>query len=542
MSKIKASSFLVSGISLPFDAEEQEFINCAKKKMKRGGSDPAMLHFRLYKRSIDARKKDNIRAVCTVLAEGEQLFSVEEKRLTENAIRLAKSSTPELRFGTEAMEGRPLVVGMGPCGMFAALLLAENGYRPILIDRGASVAERVDEVERFYREKRLNPSTNIQFGAGGAGTFSDGKLVTRIGDPSCNYVLQRLHDFGAPDDVLTKAKPHVGTDVLRRVVENLLHRIEELGGTLLYHCRLDGIKRGSGNTVTASTTAGEISCGALVLALGHSARDTYAMLMREGFELSPKPFSVGVRVEHLQSNIDKAMYGDAAGHPLLGHAEYSLSHTKGDRGVYTFCMCPGGEVVAAASEEGGVVVNGMSHYARNGRNANAAVAVSVNPADFGNDVTRAIAFQRQLEQAAFALGGGNYTAPIQTMGDFMEGTLSHEPTAVLPTYMGGTCRVAELSRMLPEFVTEGLKRGFSAFDRQLSGFADPTAILTAVETRTSAPLTIARTQALTAPHDDLVYPCGEGAGYAGGITSAAVDGIRVALKIMERFSNKNYSK
>ncbi len=538
MSKIKASAFLVSGISLPFDAEEREFISCAKKKMKRAGVDPSMLHFRLYKRSIDARKKEDIHAVCTVLAECEQVLSVEESALTKNAIRLAKQSTPELRFGTEPLSARPLVVGMGPCGMFAALLLAENGYRPILIDRGASVAERVDEVEKFYREKRLNPATNIQFGAGGAGTFSDGKLVTRISDPNCNYVLQRLHDFGAPDDVLIKAKPHVGTDVLRRVVENLLRRIEELGGTLIYKCRLDGIRRGSGNTVIASTTVGEISCGALILALGHSARDTYEMLMERGFTLMPKPFSVGVRVEHLQSNIDKAMYGDAAGHPLLGHAEYSLSHTKGERGVYTFCMCPGGEVVAATSEEGGVVVNGMSHYARDGRNANAAVAVSVTPADCGNDVRRAIAFQRQLERAAFTLGGGEYTAPIQTMGDFLADTLTREPSEVLPTYMNGNCRVAELSRMLPGFVTDGLKRGFAAFDRQIAGFADPAAILTAVETRTSAPLTIRRTDALTAPNDDLVYPCGEGAGYAGGITSAAVDGIRVALKIMERFSHQ----
>ena len=538
MSKIKASAFLVSGISLPFDAEEREFISCAKQKMKRAGVNPSMLHFRLYKRSIDARKKDNIRAVCTVLAECERAVSIEESALTKNAIRLAKQSTPELRFGTEPMSDRPLVVGMGPCGMFAALLLAENGYRPVLIDRGASVAERVGEVEKFYREKRLNSATNIQFGAGGAGTFSDGKLVTRIGDPSCNYVLQRLHDFGAPDDVLTKAKPHVGTDVLRRVVENLLRRIEELGGTLIYKCRLDGLRRGSGNTVIASTTAGEISCGALILALGHSARDTYEMLMERGFSLMPKPFSVGVRVEHLQSNIDKAMYGDAAGHPLLGHAEYSLSHTKGERGVYTFCMCPGGEVVAATSEEGGVVVNGMSHYARDGRNANAAVAVSVAPSDCGNDVRRAIEFQRQLERAAFSLGGGDYTAPIQTMGDFLADTLSREPSEVLPTYMNGNCRVADLSRILPGFVTDGLKRGFAAFDRQISGFSDPAAILTAVETRTSAPLTISRTDALTAPNDDLVYPCGEGAGYAGGITSAAVDGIRVALKIMERFSHQ----
>ena len=538
MSKMRSQAFLVSGISLPFDAEEQEFIACARKKMKRVGIEPDRLHFRLYKRSVDARKKNDIRAVCTVLAEGDQAFSVDEQALAKNSVRLAKREEPQVKIGSAPMGERPLVVGMGPCGMFAALLLAENGYRPILIDRGASVADRVREVERFYREKTLNPATNIQFGAGGAGTFSDGKLVTRINDPCCNYVLQRLCDFGAPSEVLTKAKPHVGTDVLRDVVENLLKRIEALGGTLIYNCRLDNIRYSVGGTAVAVTSCGEIPCGTLVLALGHSARDTYAMLMERGFSLSPKPFSVGVRVEHLQEDIDKAMYGDYAGHPLLGHAEYSLSHTKGGRGVYTFCMCPGGEVVAAASEEGGVVVNGMSRFARDGRNANAAVAVSVRPEDVGNDVMSAISFQRALERAAFAVGGGAYCAPIQTLGDFMQGKAAHEPTRVQPTYMDGNCKVADLSAVLPSFVTEELRVGFSAFDRQMKGFADDAAVLTAVETRTSSPLTIARTAGLTAPHADRVYPCGEGAGYAGGITSAAVDGIRVALEIMARFSNR----
>lgn len=535
MSKIKGTAFLVSNISLPFDVEEGEIIASAKKKMKRGGIDPAMLHFRLYKRSVDARKNADIRAVCTVLAVSDREIWADDRRLAEQSIRVSGESEPCVRIGTQPMGARPVVVGMGPCGMFAALLLAENGYRPILIDRGASVADRVEAVDRFYREKRLDVNTNIQFGAGGAGTFSDGKLVTRINDPNCNYVLAKLHAFGAPDDVLTKAKPHVGTDVLRTVVENVLHRIEELGGTLMYNCRLEGIRR-QGNTVIASTTAGDLACGVLLLALGHSARDTYHMLMDNGFSLRPKPFSVGVRVEHLQSNIDKALYGAHAGHPLLGPAEYSLSYTKGDRGVYTFCMCPGGEVVAATSEEGGVVVNGMSHHARDGRNANAAVAVSVRPEDVGNDVRRAIEFQRTLERAAFALGGGNYTAPIQTMGDFMAGIATHEPTTVLPTYMGGACRVADLSTILPSFVSESLKIGFSVFDKRLPGYADAQAVLTGVETRTSAPLTIERTENLTAPVDDLVYPCGEGAGYAGGITSAAVDGIRVALAVMERFA------
>ena len=538
MSKIKTRSFIVSNISLPFDASEDEILNCAKRKMKRAGVEPSMLHFRLYKRSIDARKRKDIRVVCSVFAESERPFSVDPEGLLRQSIKVASEKEPRVVMGDQPLAGRPLVVGMGPCGMFAALLLAENGYRPIVIDRGASVGDRVEAVDRFYRERILDTATNIQFGAGGAGTFSDGKLVTRIGDPNCNYVLRQLHAFGAPDDVLTKAKPHVGTDVLRRVVENILSRIEELGGTLMYRCRLDGISRKNGNTVIAHTTEGDILCGAVILAVGHSARDTYTMLMKKGYDLVPKPFSVGVRIEHLQEDIDRAMYGDLAGHPSLGRAEYNVSYTGDGRGVYSFCMCPGGEVVAAASEEGGVVVNGMSRYARDGKNANAALAVSVRPEDCGNSVENAIAFQRSLERAAFALGGKNYAAPIQTVGDFLSGRMGSEPTVVQPSYMNGHCRIADISSILPDFVTRGLQTGISMFDRRIQGFSSASALLTAVETRTSAPLTIRRTEAMTAACDDLVYPCGEGAGYAGGITSAAVDGIRVALRIMERFSNK----
>ena len=536
MSRVEASAFIVSNISLPFDVEEQEIINTAKKKMKRVGFAPSMLHFRLYKRSIDARKKKDIRVVCSVLAEAGHSVFVDAEILAKQSVRIAASDTPVVQKGSTPMGARPLVVGMGPCGMFAALFLAENGYRPIVIDRGASVEDRVREVERFYRDKKLNPATNIQFGAGGAGTFSDGKLVTRIGDANCNYVLRMLHRFGAPDDVLTKAKPHIGTDILRTVVGNILTHVEQLGGTLMYNCRLDGLSRTDRNTVIASTTAGDIECGALILAVGHSARDTYAMLMESGYLLLPKPFSVGVRIEHLQEKIDLALYGEHAGHPKLGRGEYNLSDTRDGRGVYTFCMCPGGEVVAAASEEGGVVVNGMSRYARDGKNANAALAVSVMPEDCGNDVRRAIEFQRKLERAAFSLGGSDYAAPIQTVGDFLCGQLHHEPTTVVPSYMSGHCRVGALDSILPDFVTAGLKRGISVFDKRLPGFGDETAVLTAVETRTSAPLTIKRTETLTAPANDLVYPCGEGAGYAGGITSAAVDGIRVALAVMARFS------
>ena len=537
MGKISAKSFVISNISLPFTCNEDEIIDCAMRRMKRVGVAPAQLHFRLYKKSVDARKRQDIRMVCSVVAFAEQPVSADSKRLAENSVKVKNEENLDVIFGTEPLSAPPLVVGMGPCGMFAALLLAKNGYNPVIIDRGGSVEERVCETDKFYKTKILNTSTNIQFGAGGAGTFSDGKLVTRINDSNCNFVLKTFFEFGAPEDILVKAKPHIGTDILRKVVSNILKEIERLGGRLVYNCRLDAIEEKESGLV-AKTSCGDIKCGTCVLAVGHSARDTYEMLLEKGFDIAPKPFSVGVRVEHLQSDIDKALFGDFAGHEKLGKGEYNLSYTKGDRGVYTFCMCPGGEVVAAASEEGGVVVNGMSSYARDGRNANSAVAVSVSPNDFSGDVRAAIEFQRTLERKAFSLGGGDYTAPCQTMGDFLAGKCVNEPQRVLPTYMNGNCKTSDISRVFPKFVTENLRCGFVDFNKKLSGFSVHDAVLTAVETRTSAPLTIKRNQEMTAVGNDKIYPAGEGAGYAGGITSAAVDGIKVALKIMERFAPK----
>ena len=536
MGRIKASAFIVSGISLPFLCGEEEIINKAKQKMKRVGLEPSQLHFRLYKKSVDARKKDDIRAVCSVKATSDGKISVSEDKLLREGVRLCRDEEPNITFGEEPMCAPPIVVGMGPCGMFSALLLAQNGYKPVIIDRGGSVDERVASVERFYKERVLNTSTNIQFGAGGAGTFSDGKLVTRIGDVNCNFVLNTFHRFGAPDDVLTKAKPHIGTDVLRRVVSNILCEIERLGGRLIYNCRLDDISK-KGRILVAKTSQGDIECGACVLAVGHSARDTYEMLLNKGFDIAPKPFSVGVRIEHLREDIDRVLYGEYAGHEKLGAGEYNLSYTKGERGVYTFCMCPGGEVVAAASEENGVVVNGMSRYARDGRNSNSAVAVSISPSDFGGDVRAAIEFQRILEQRAFVAGGGDYSAPCQTVGDFFEGKAVTEPRRILPTYMNGACRIADIGKILPDFVMGNLKAGLSDFNRKISGFACADAVLTGVETRTSAPLTLRRNEEMTAVGFDRIYPAGEGAGYAGGITSAAVDGVKTALKIMARFKS-----
>ena len=528
------SEFLIADIRLPFDAPEGDVLNIAKTKMKRLCGSCTGLHFRLYKKSLDARKKPAILQVCTVLVTADEPIFFQEEKAAALGVRPFATVAPEIVCGSELLAKPPLVVGMGPAGLFAALLLAEKGYAPVLIDRGDDVATRAALTEQFRLHGVLDTESNIQFGAGGAGTFSDGKLVTRVGDPLCNYVLERLVEFGAPAEVLVKAKPHVGTDILRVVVEGILKRISDLGGRVLYRTRLDDFYQHDG-IVVAKTTKGDMEAGALVLAVGHSARDTFEVIMARGLAVEPKPFSVGVRVEHRREDIDRALYGDLAGHPLLGPAEYALSDTKGARGVYTFCMCPGGEVVAAASEEGGVVVNGMSYHARNGDNSNAAVLVSVLPEDVGGTVEGAIAFQRSLERAAFTAGGGAYTAPAETVGDFLNGFKSTAPTRVQPTYGGGRVRMTDLSALLPPFVVGGLQTGLRSFDKKISGYAAAHAVLTGTETRTSSPLRILRGEGRNALSHDRIFPVGEGAGYAGGITSAALDGLKTALAIIGRW-------
>lgn len=527
-----SKKIIISNIKKPFYADEEDFISEAKLSVKRAGMNSRDFSFKLYKRSIDARHRDSIMSVCSVIAETESNIEIPTERLKKYSITEAVDSEIDFVRGTKKLPARPVVVGLGPAGIFCALVLAENGYAPIVLERGAPVKERVEAVEKFYKTGVLDTNTNIQFGAGGAGTFSDGKLVTRISDSKCSYVLRRLYEFGAGEDILYRAKPHVGTDVLRRVIENAAAKIKESGGEIKYNTRLEDIEG-----LRIKTTEGELLCGALVLAPGHSARDTYKMLMKRGFALESKPFSVGVRIEHLQEDIDRALFGKYASHPKLGKGEYNLSDTTGKRGVYTFCMCPGGEVVAATSEEGGVVVNGMSNYARDGRNANSAVAVSVLREDFGSDIEGAIEFQRKLERAAFLAGGSDYSVPVQTFGDFVNGKAVTEPKRITPTYMGGSkFKVAELGSLLPAFVTNELKRGIMSFERRIEGFSSKDALLSGFETRTSAPLRILRGEDLCAVGREGIYPCGEGAGYAGGITSAAVDGIKVALAIMSKYA------
>lgn len=536
MGEEKICGYILGGISLSVDSDPREACRLAAAEMKRSGTSPARLDLDICKYSVDARKKKDIRLVYSVAVRPKDGGKIDPPARCKYNVSPLYDKKLSLKKGTEKCAEPPLVVGMGPAGLFCALLLAENGYAPVIIDRGDSVEERVAAHRRFKEFGILDGESNIQFGAGGAGTFSDGKLLTRVNDPRVAYVLERFCDFGAPEEIKIKAKPHIGTDLLCGIVDSILKRIEELGGKVLYRTRLDGIRHTPDGCVVALTSRGEIKCSSLCLATGHSARDTYEMLMNSGYSVEAKPFSVGVRIEHLQSRIDEALYGDLAGHPRIGKGEYHLSDTTTGRGVYTFCMCPGGEVVAAASEDGGVVVNGMSSFARDGRNANSAVCVSVRPDDYGASPRKAIAFQRNLEQKAYLLGGSDYYAPVQTVGDFLEGKRGGEPTEVLPTYRDGRVRASSMDELLPDFVCRELRHGLVSFERKLAGFSSATAILSGVETRTSSPVRILRNEELCALGQDNVYPCGEGAGYAGGITSAAMDGIRVAEKIMERFA------
>ncbi len=531
-----ARSYIINNITLPLNASHKEAFNVALKKLAAIGVKAGNDDCTVYRRSIDARKKNDIKFVYSVMIDGRGTF-ISDDICRAKGIAVHFHSEPKIVYGKEKTDSPIIVVGSGPCGLFSALMLAENGYKPLIIERGGNISERNLKIEEFKRSRILDPSTNIQFGAGGAGTFSDGKLVTRINDTMSSYVLRRLVEFGAPSEILFKAKPHVGTDVLSTVVENILDRILTLGGKILYHTEFRDYVTSGGRITRIITDKGEFDCSALVLAIGHSARDTYTSLIAKGCDIVAKSFSVGMRIEHSAEIIDRGMYGDFAGHPKLGHAEYNLSYNTRERGVYTFCMCPGGTVVAAASEHGGVVVNGMSKHARSGRNSNSAICCSIFKEDYGSTPLAAIEFQRRIERAAFIAGGSDYSAPIITVGDFLNGKTGTSPSDILPTYMDGTgVKLSDPALFLPETVTDLLKRGIADFDKKINGFACPSAVLTGAETRTSAPLRIMRDDEtkLATGYDNL-YPAGEGAGYAGGITSAAIDGINTALAIMGRY-------
>ncbi len=528
--------FIVSNIKLCINASSHEAFSLAKGRLRKYFENLSEAKFSIYKRSVDARDKNHINFVYSVAATNICERADEQKMLEDGITVLNEASVEDLNFGEEKMQAPPLVVGAGPCGLFASLLLAEKGYKPTIIERGDSVKARRQAVAEFYASKVLNPNSNIQFGAGGAGTFSDGKLVTRINDKFTSYVLKKLVEFGAPKEILYIAKPHIGTDILSVVVDNILQRIISLGGTIHYNTKYLSSSY-SINVSTAHTNRFDIPYSAMILAIGHSARDTYEHLINSDYEIEAKPFSVGMRIEHLADDIDFAMYGKFAGNAILGRAEYNLSYDTKNRGVYTFCMCPGGEVVAAASEEGGVVVNGMSYNARNGKNSNSAIVCSIFKEDYGFKPQNAIEFQRKIEQRAFNSTGGNYVAPIITVGDFFEDKLINEPSNVIPTYMNSSnFKLTKPDDYLPMFVTSQIKNAIQNFDKKIHGFASKSAVLTGVETRTSAPIRILRDPITRlAVGKENVYPAGEGAGYAGGITSAAVDGLRSALSIIQRF-------
>jgi hypothetical protein len=521
-------------LKLPLDHPPEALRAAILKRLELADDD--LVGFSIFKRSYDARKKHALLMIYAVDVEVRNEAALLKK--FRNDRQLAPTPDMAYRFVGHAPENlseRPLVVGFGPCGIFAALVLAQMGFRPIVLERGKAVRERTQDTWGLWRKHVLNPESNVQFGEGGAGTFSDGKLYSQIKDPKHlgRKVLTEFVKAGAPEEILYVSKPHIGTFRLVGMVEAMRHEIEKLGGEIRFQQRVTDVlveDDSNGKNIRGVTLAsGEtLRSEHVVLALGHSARDTFEMLHARGVYMEAKPFSIGFRIEHPQSLIDRARLGPNAGNPLLGAADYKLvHHAKNGRSVYSFCMCPGGTVVAAASEPNCVVTNGMSQYSRNERNANAGIVVGITPEDYPGGPLAGIELQRKLEARAFELGGGNYEAPGQLVGDFLEGKPSKQLGSVEPSYKPGV-HLTDLASTLPDYAIAAIREALPAFDQQIKGFAMKDAVLTGVETRTSSPLRITRGDDCQSLNVKGLYPAGEGAGYAGGILSAGVDGIRVA--------------
>ena len=528
---------MIPALRRSLDDTDASFRASAARQL--GVAPGEMGEVQILRQAVDARKKGDVffSVHCWV-----DLAPKAAKRvLGDKKLHAQPWQAPEplsVAHGERPLSGRVLVVGMGPAGLFAGWLLAREGYRPLIIDRGKTMEDRVRDVERYWCTGRADPESNPLFGEGGAGTFSDGKLTARSKDPRCSTVLDTFLACGAEKEIGILAKPHVGTDRLRTVVQNLRNEIIALGGEVRFSTKLDRIHAEAGQlravTLVKNGIPERIDCGALVLAIGQGARDTYGYLFSSGFAMAPKPFAVGVRAEHPQDLINDSQYGPFARHPKLGAADYKLTGQAGGRGVYSFCMCPGGFVVGAGAGPGEMVVNGMSNFDRAGRNANAALVVQVFPEDFGKGALDGIAFQQRLEQAAWDLGGGEGLAPACRMADFMAGRRTVSFGAVEPTFRPGVTG-ADLNGCLPPFVGAALREALVIFARQIKGFDMPDAVLTAVESRTSAPVRILRDESMQSLTHRGVYPVGEGAGYAGGIVSSAVDGLRAAEAIISQF-------